>query len=88
MVKGDTMRALKLFVATATALSIAASPALAQAGAAAKLSVKNVAAARASTDAGDSNKLAPAILIGVLATVALIGGAIVLADSDDTPDSP
>lgn len=81
------MRALKLIVATATALSIAASPALAQAGAA-KLSLSNAAPARASTDAGDSNELAPAVLIGVLATVAIIGGAIVLADSDDEPDSP
>jgi hypothetical protein len=82
------MRALKLFVATATALSIAASPALAQAGAAAKLSLSNAAPARASTDAGDSNELAPAVLIGVLATIAIIGGAVVLADSDDEPDSP
>jgi hypothetical protein len=81
------MRVLKSLVATATALSIAASPALAQTGAA-KLSLSNAAPARASTDAGDSNELAPAILIGVLATIAIIGGAIVLADSDDTPDSP
>ena len=81
------MRVLKSLVATATALSIAASPALAQTGAA-KLSLSNAAPARASTDAGDSNELAPAILIGVLATIAIIGGAIVLADSDDDPDSP
>lgn len=32
-------------------------------------------------------RLAPAILIGVLATVAIIGGAVILADNADTPDS-
>jgi hypothetical protein len=43
---------------------------------------------RASTSTDKDSDLAPAILIGVLATVAIVGGAVVLADSDDTPDSP
>jgi hypothetical protein len=79
---------MKLLAAAAVSLSLSASPVLAQAASpASKLSVSNAGPARASTDAGDSNELAPAVLIGVLATIAIIGGAIVLADSDDDPDS-
>ena len=88
------MRAMKLFAATAAVLSISTSPVLAQAAkpapvsAAAKLSVAKAKFGRASTDAGDSNRLAPAVIIGVLATAAIIGGAIALANNDDDPDSP
>lgn len=87
------MRTMKLLAATA-ALSMSVSPVLAQtakpapAGAAQKLSVAKARSARASTDAGDSNRLAPAVIIGILATVAIIGGAVALADNDDDPDSP
>ncbi|MCW4463608.1 hypothetical protein OK349_18020 [Sphingomonas sp. BT-65] len=85
---------MKLLATTVAALSISASPVLAQAakpapaGAAKKLSLSNTGSVRASTAAGDSNQLTSAILIGVLATVAIIGGIIVLADNDDDPDSP
>lgn len=43
---------------------------------------------RASTKADKENELAPAIIIGVIATAALIGGAVAIANNDDEPDSP
>lgn len=73
----------KLLTAAAI-MSMASAPVLA-APSASKLSLSGV---RASTSTDDKSELAPAVLIGVLATVAIIGGAVVLADSDDTPDSP
>lgn len=69
----------KLFTAAAI-VSMASAPVLA----APSLS----SSVRATTASKDKNELAPAVLIGVLATVAIIGGAVVLADSDDSPDSP
>ena len=75
----------KLLTAAAIA-SMATAPVLAApTSPAAKLSLSGV---RAATTAKKSSDIRPAILIGVLATVAVIGGAIVLANSDDTPDSP
>lgn len=79
------MRMGKLMAAVA-ASSLIATPVMANS--AAPLSVAKVANVKAATSTKKANKLAPAILIGVLATVAIIGGAVVLADSDDTPDSP
>lgn len=82
------MRSAKLLAAVA-ALSLVSTQVVAaapkQADSATKLSLSK---ARAGTKAKKSNELAPAILIGVLATVAIIGGAVVIADSDDEPDSP
>ena len=72
----------KLFTAAAVA-SLAAAPVLA--GPASQLSISKV---RSATKGKSQSELAPAVLIGVLATVAIIGGAVVLADSDDSPDSP
>ncbi len=79
------MRLAKYMMAVA-ACSLASAPALAE-SAASKLSVSNLEMSRASTEAGESNDLAPAVIIGVLATVAIIGGAVALADSNDDPDS-
>ena len=42
---------------------------------------------RAATSSDKDSDLAPAVLIGVLATVAIIGGAVALADNNDDPDS-
>ncbi|RYE03312.1 MAG: hypothetical protein EOP61_05145 [Sphingomonadales bacterium] len=72
----------KLLTAVAVA-SLAATPVLASPASSLSLSK-----ARAATKGKKSNELAPAAIIGVLATAALIGGAVVLANSDDTPDSP
>ena len=72
----------KLFTAAAVA-SLAAAPVLASP--ASQLSISKV---RSATKGKSQGELAPAVLIGVLATVAIIGGAVVLADSDDSPDSP
>lgn len=74
----------KLLTAAAIA-SMATAPVLAAPSPASKLSLSGV---RASTSGKSKSNLAPAVLIGVLATVAIIGGAVVLADSDDSPDSP
>ncbi|OSZ68505.1 hypothetical protein CAP40_07955 [Sphingomonas sp. IBVSS2] len=64
---------------------MATAPVLAAPTSASKLSLSGVRAATVSKKKSD---LAPAVLIGVLATVAIIGGAVILADSDDKPDSP
>lgn len=42
---------------------------------------------RASTTSENESEIAGAVVIGVLATAALVGGAIVLADNDDEADS-
>jgi hypothetical protein len=70
----------KLLTAAAVA-TLAAAPVMASP--AAKLSLS-----RASTTAENESEVAGAVVIGVLATAALVGGAIVLADNDDDPDSP
>ena len=72
----------KLFTAVAVA-SLAATPVLANPASSLSLSK-----ARVATKAKKSNELAPAVIVGVLATVAIIGGAVALANNDDTPDSP
>lgn len=77
------MRMSKLLAAVA-ATSLVATPALANT--AAPLSVAKVASVKASTSSKKSSKLAPAVLIGVLATVAIVGGAVALAD-DNNSDS-
>lgn len=74
----------KLLTAAAIA-SMATAPVLAAPTSASKLSLSGVRAATVSKKKSD---LAPAVLIGVLATVAIIGGAVILADSDDKPNSP
>lgn len=75
----------KLLTAAAIA-SMATAPVLAApTSPASKLSLSGV---RAATATSKKSELAPAVLIGVLATVAIIGGAVILADSDDEPDSP
>lgn len=72
----------KLFTAAAVA-SLAATPVLASPASSLSLSQ-----ARVATKSKKSNELAPAVIIGVLATVAIIGGAVALANNDDDPDSP
>lgn len=83
---------MKKVFSTLAALALIA-PSVAAANAPAKtttqaLSIKNAAIkpVRASAKSGDA-KLAPAVIIGVIATVAIIGGAVALANNDDTPDS-
>ncbi|MBC9030929.1 hypothetical protein IAG41_00845 [Sphingomonas sp. JC676] len=75
----------KLLTAAAVA-SLATAPVLAApVSPASKLSLSGVRAATASKKKSD---LAPAVIIGVLATAAIIGGAVALADNNDDPDSP
>ncbi|WP_404338120.1 hypothetical protein AB2M62_04320 [Sphingomonas sp. MMS12-HWE2-04] len=69
----------KLLTAAAV-VTMAATPVMA--APAAKLSLS-----RASTASEKDSELAPAVIIGVLATVAIIGGAVALADNNDDPDS-
>lgn len=79
------MRLAKMMMGIA-ACSLAVSPAIAS-SAASKLSLSTSGAARASTDAGRSNKEVGGFLIPLLAVAAVIGGVLVLVDNDDTPDS-
>ena len=65
----------KLLAAAAVA-TLATAPVMA--APAAKLSLS-----RASTAGEDESEIASAAIIGVIATVAIIGGAVVLADNDD-----
>jgi len=78
------MRFAKTLMAVA-ACSLATAPALANS--ASKLSLSG-AQARVSTEAGESNEAVGGFLVPLLAVVAVIGGALVLIDEDDTPDSP
>ena len=79
------MRLMKLFATSAIVLSMTTTPVLAAQDSASALSLSK---ARASTKSKKSSELAPAVIIGVLATAALIGGAVALANNDDDPDSP
>lgn len=73
----------KLMTAAAVT-SLVAAPVIANP--AASLSLSQV---RSSTSAEDSSDASGgAVLIGVLATAAIIGGVVILADGDDSPDSP
>lgn len=80
------MRLAKMMLAAA-AVSLAVSPAVAST-AASKLSLSSTDAVRASTSTGKSNEEVGGFLVPLLAVVAVIGGALVLIDEDDTPDSP
>jgi len=71
---------LKTLLAAAAVLSLSTTPVLANPAAA-------LSPVRAATSPKKANTLAPAVLIGVLATVAIIGGAVVLSNNDDEPDS-
>ena len=69
----------KLLAAAAVA-TLATAPVMA--APAAKLSLS-----RASTAGDNESEIASAAIIGVIATVAIVGGAVVLADNDDDSDS-
>ena len=72
----------KLLTAAAAA-SLAATPVLASPASSLSLSK-----ARAATKGDNESEMRPAVIVGVLATMAIIGGAIAFANSDSTPDSP
>ena len=72
---------LSKLLTAAAVVTMAATPVVA--APASKLSLS-----RASTVSEKDSELAPAVIIGVLATAAIIGGAIALANNDDDPDSP
>lgn len=67
-------------LAAAAVVTMAATPVMA--APASKLSLS-----RAATKGDKGSDVAPAILIGVIATVAIVGGAIAIANNDDEPDS-
>ncbi|AJP72590.1 hypothetical protein [Sphingomonas hengshuiensis] len=69
----------KLLTAAAV-VTMAATPVMA--APASKLSLS-----RASTASEKDSELAPAIIIGLIATVAIVGGAVAIANNDDEPDS-
>ncbi|MEI9928779.1 MAG: hypothetical protein WDN44_15235 [Sphingomonas sp.] len=73
----------KLLTAAAVA-SLATAPVIAApASPATKLSLS-----RASTVGHKKSEIVPAVLIGVLATVAIVGGAVALSSKKNKPSSP
>ena len=82
------MRLTRLIASSAIALSMTTAPVMAAQGSASALSLSAAKQVRASTKGDNESELAPAVIIGVLATAAIIGGAIALANNDDDPDSP
>ncbi|MBA16697.1 MAG: hypothetical protein CMN73_10135 [Sphingomonas sp.] len=72
-----------LLTAAASAALIIA-PTIAQANA----SALSLTSGRASTSAEKANKIAPAIIIAVVAGAALIGGVVAIVDDEDEPASP
>lgn len=79
---------MKNVISALAALALVAPSVAAAQPASQALSIKKAAVkpVRAAAKPGDS-KLAPAVIIGVIATVATIGGAIALASNDDEGDS-
>ena len=82
------MRLTRLIASSAIALSMTTAPVLAAQNSASALPLSAAKQVRASTKGDNESELAPAVIIGVLATAAIIGGAIALANNDDDPDSP
>lgn len=87
------MRSMKMLVGTAVALSMAATPALAQSSAA-RLSVANApiqatgGPVRVATPAKNGSRIAGAPIIPLILLVAFVAGAVIVATDDDSPDSP
>lgn len=81
------MRFTKVLLAAA-AVSMTASPVLAAAAnPAAKLSVAP-SSARVGAKSGKSELLGGGVFVAIIAVVAVIVGVIIVANTDDKPDSP
>lgn len=81
----------KISMVAAAALSMASAPVLAQAASpASKLSVSGaLSSARTGAAVSDKSELAGgSLILALLAAGLVIGGIIILADSDDEPASP
>ncbi|WP_188054612.1 hypothetical protein [Sphingosinithalassobacter sp. CS137] len=78
------MRLAKFLTAVAAA-SVATAPAIATPASVLSLAKADV---RASTDGENESGLQPAVIVGVLAAAAVIGGVVAVVDGDDEPDSP
>lgn len=77
------LRILGKAATAVTALSLAATPAIAQQSAASSLSL------RAATQAENESELAGAPIVAIVALGAIITGAVILAiEDDDQPESP
>ncbi|WP_109807591.1 hypothetical protein [Sphingosinithalassobacter portus] len=75
----------KGLLAAATSLALVVGPTVVQANSASTLSLTS---GRATTSAEKANKIAPAIIIAVIAGAALIGGVVAIVDDEDEPASP
>lgn len=76
----------RLLTSAAIALSLIATPALANP--AARLSVANSPQIRASSHVDDENRLAPGAWAAIVGALAIGAGAIILAVDDDDDDEP
>lgn len=77
---------IRLLTSAAIALSLVATPALANP--AARLSVANSSQIRASSHVDDENRLAPGAWAAIVGALAIGAGAIILAVDDDDDDEP
>lgn len=85
-VKGDKFmtNVTKGLLTAAASAALIIAPTIAQANA----SALSLTSGRASTSAEKANKIAPAIIIAVVAGAALIGGVVAIVDDEDEPASP
>lgn len=75
---------LTKILAGASAALLLASTGVAQANSAKSLSLANAPAARAATNAGNSNEAAGGFLIPAIAIVAIIAGVLIISDDSDS----
>ncbi|WP_109807593.1 hypothetical protein [Sphingosinithalassobacter portus] len=75
----------KGLLTAATSLALVVGPTVAQATSASALSLTS---GRATTSVGKANKVAPAVIISVLAVATVVAGAVIVETQDNTPDSP
>lgn len=79
----------KIATVASAALLLASTAGVAQASSAQALSLANSPALdRAASNGEEANEAVGGFLIPAVAIIAVIGGAIILSDDDDSPDSP
>lgn len=85
--KGIEMSFFKKAAIAAVAMSLTAAPAMAASNSASQLSLAS--SARAGKVVAEKDKLTGAgVIVAIAAAAAVIAGIVIVADSDDTPDSP
>jgi hypothetical protein len=81
------MQSLKWLTGAAVALSLTATPVLAQSGAA-SLSLSKASVTRVATKAKKSSRIAPPPVVPIVVLVAIIAGAVLVGVSEDADGPP